>query len=375
MDQPDTMTRKVIHVDMDAFYAAVEERDDPTLRGRPVAVGGASARGVVMTASYAARRFGVRSAMPGAQAVRLCPGLVFVRPRFDVYQAVSHNIRAIFHRFTDLVEPLSLDEAYLDVSHPKIGASHAVEIAKSIKEAIAAETALTASAGVSTNKFLAKLASEMKKPDGLYLIRPERALDILAGLSIEGFHGVGPATARRLRAAGIASGADLQALTESEAVRRLGRQGRQFWRLARGIDDRPVEPARQRRSLSVETTFATDISAPEALDQAIETLAEELAVRLARNGFRASTVTLKIKYRDFRLGTRQTTLAVPPTRATELASAARALLGRALPSAPIRLLGMGVGGPSGEERQIALPLGCDDSPRDAACNPGRSDQG
>jgi DNA polymerase IV len=166
------MVRKIIHVDMDAFYAAVEERDDPTLRGRPLAVGGGSARGVVMTASYAARRFGVRSAMPGAQAARLCPELIFVRPRFDVYKAVSHDIRAIFHRFTDLVEPLSLDEAYLDVSSPKIGPSHAVAIARSIKAAIAAETALTSSAGVATNKFLAKLASEMEKPDGLCVIRP-----------------------------------------------------------------------------------------------------------------------------------------------------------------------------------------------------------
>ena len=265
-----------------------------------------------------------------------------------------------------------MDEAYLDVSSPKIGPNHGVAIARSIKAAIAAETALTASAGVATNKFLAKLASEMEKPDGLCVIRPERALSILAVLSIERFHGVGPATARRLRAAGIASGADLQALEESEAVRRLGRQGGHFWRLARGIDDRPVQPSRERRSLSVETTFAADIAAPEALDRAIEALAEELAVRLAQSAFRASTVTLKIKYRDFRLTTRQTTLAAPLERAIDLASAARALLDRASLAAPVRLLGLGVGGPKAAERQLALPLGGD---ADMVDDAGRTDQG
>jgi DNA polymerase IV len=351
--------RKIIHVDMDAFYAAVEERDDPRLRGRPIAVGGGSARGVVLTASYAARAFGVRSAMPGTQAARLCPELVFVRPRFDVYKAVSREIRAIFHRFTDLVEPLSLDEAYLDVSCPKEAPLPATIIARAIKEAIARETALTASAGVAANKFLAKLASELHKPDGLCVIRPAAARDILAGLPIERFHGVGPATGRRLRTAGIASGADLQALDEAEAVRRLGRQGAHFWRLARGIDERPVQPSRQRQSLSVERTFAVDISAPNAIDGAIDAIADELAMRLAQSGFLASTVTLKIKYRDFRLSTRQTTLPVAPVLADELADAARALLGRAPLTAPVRLLGLGVGGVVGQARQLLLPLATD----------------
>jgi DNA polymerase-4 len=367
--------RKVIHVDMDAFYAAVEERDDPTLRGRPIAVGGGSPRGVVMTASYAARRFGVRSAMPGARALQLCPELVFVRPRFDAYKSASRDIQAIFHRFTDLVEPLSLDEAYLDVSDPKGGPMPAARIARSIKDAILSETGLTASAGVSTNKFLAKLASELEKPDGLCVIRPEQSLAILARLPIDRFHGVGPATARRLRAAGIALGGDLQALAEAEAVRRLGRQGRHFWQLAHGIDDRPVRPERERKSLSVETTFATDIVATDALERALDQLAAELAHRLTRSGFGAAAVTLKIKYRDFRLTTRQTTLSSPPRGAAALASAARALLRRAPLTGPVRLLGLGVGGPADKAQQLALPLGGGESDRPAQPDDDRKPSG
>ena len=349
--------RKIIHVDMDAFYAAVEERDDPSLVGRPVAVGGGAARGVVMTANYAARAFGVRSAMPGAHAARLCPDLVFVRPRFAAYKAVSRDIRLIFERFTDLVEPLSLDEAYLDVSDPKPGPAPAMTIARAIKDAIRAETGLTASAGVAANKFLAKLASDMEKPDGLCVIRPEQALRILAVLPIARFHGVGPATARRLQAAGIATGADLQALTEVEAVERSGRQGGHFWRLAHAIDERPVQPFRDRKSLGVETTFASDLRGLSTLDEAVNTLAEELAKRLARAAFSAATVTLKIKYRDFRLTTRQTTLGVAADRAEVLAAAGRYLLRRGPITAPVRLLGLGVGGATVSGRQLPLPLG------------------
>jgi len=348
--------RKIIHVDMDAFYAAVEERDDPSLVGKPIAVGGGAARGVVMTASYAARAFGVRSAMPGAQAARLCPDLVFVRPRFAAYKAVSREIRTIFGRYTDLVEPLSLDEAYLDVTEPKTGSAPATSIARAIKDAIRAETGLTASAGVAANKFLAKLASDMEKPDGLCVIRPGDALRILADLPIARFHGVGPATARRLQAAGISSGADLQALAEAESVQRLGRQGSHFWQLAHGIDERPVQPFRDRKSLSIETTFATDLSGMAALDEAIDALAEELAGRLRQAAFLAPTVTLKIKYRDFRLTTRQTTLAAPADRAKVLAEAGRFLLRRGPIRAPVRLLGLGVGGVTGSHRQLPLPL-------------------
>jgi len=348
--------RKIIHIDMDAFYAAVEERDDPSLVGRPIAVGGGAARGVVMTANYAARAFGVRSAMPGARAARLCPELIFVRPRFAAYKAVSREIRAIFGRYTDLVEPLSLDEAYLDVTEPKGGAAPATTIARAIKTTIRAETGLTASAGVAANKFLAKLASDMKKPDGLCVIRPDDALGVLAALPLGKFHGVGPATARRLQAAGITRGADLQALSEAEAVERLGRQGRHFWRLAQGIDERRVEPQRDRKSLSVETTFERDLSGSTALEEAVAELAAELAERLAKAAFRATTVTLKIKYRDFRLTTRQTTLTAPPDQPETLAEAGRYLLRRAPIEAPVRLLGLGVGGASGSGRQLPLPL-------------------
>lgn len=359
--------RKIIHVDMDAFYAAVEERDDPSLRGRAIAVGGGSARGVVLTASYAARRFGVRSAMPGAQAARLCPELIFVPPRFAAYKAVSLEIREIFHRFTDLVEPLSLDEAYLDVTHPKGGALPATAIARAIKSTIHAETGLTASAGVAANKFLAKLASDLEKPDGLCLIRPAQALGVLAALPIERFLGVGPATAKRLRAAGITCGADLQALDEATALRRLGRQGVHFRRLAQGIDDRSVEPGRERKSLSVETTFATDMRSLEAMEQALANLAQELARRLEQSRFQATAVTLKIKYRDFRRTTRQTTLAAPPAGAAELSALAIHLLRRSPLEAPVRLLGLGVGGARFTGRQLTLPiLSLDSADPDAA---------
>lgn len=353
---PSGAMRKIIHVDMDAFYAAVEERDDPSLRGLPIAVGGGAARGVVMTASYAAREFGVRSAMPGSQAARLCPDLVFVRPRFAVYKGLSQQIRSIFHRHTDLVEPLSLDEAYLDVTAPKGEPRPAMTIAAEIKAQIKAETGLTASAGVAASKFLAKLASEMEKPDGLCVIRPERARALLAALPVERLHGVGPATMRRLRERGIATGADLQALPEAEAIRRLGRQGAHFWRLAQGIDERTVEPHRLRKSLSVETTFAEDLDEGEALDNALGALAEELARRLAQSSYRATTITLKIKYRDFRLTTRQMQLAASPSGAGVLVAAGRHLLRRAPLVAPVRLLGLGLGGARDRVRQLTLPL-------------------
>ncbi len=230
--------RKILHVDMDAFYASVEQRDQPELRGKPVAVGGGGPRGVVMAASYEARVFGVRSAMPGFQARRLCPGLIFVRTRFDAYQTASRQIREIFSRYTDLVEPLSLDEAYLDVTAPKCGPPSATLIARAIKREIFEATGLTASAGVSFNKFLAKVASAMDKPDGLFVIRPEDALAFVAGLPIERFFGIGPVTARKMKDAGIATGADLRERSEAELVHRFGKVGRHYFRIARGQDER-----------------------------------------------------------------------------------------------------------------------------------------
>jgi DNA polymerase-4 len=352
--------RKILHVDMDAFYAAVEQRDDPSLRGRPIAVGGGGPRGVVLTASYEARRFGVRSAMPGAQARRLCPELLFVRPRFDAYRATSREIRAIFRGWTPLVEPLSLDEAYLDVTEPLDGPRPAVEIAKLIKAEIRERTGLTASAGVSFCKFLAKIASELEKPDGLTLIRPKDALAFIASLPIERFHGVGPATAARMHAMGIMTGADLQARSEAELVARFGGTGRHYWRIAQARDDRPVEPERQRKSLSVEETFATDRLGRAALLAELSPLAETLAERLRAADFRGRTLTLKIKLADFRLLTRRSTLPRPLLDRDDILALATALLDRpGPPEAAVRLLGLGVSSEAhaADRRQLALELG------------------
>jgi DNA polymerase-4 len=351
--------RRILHIDMDAFYAAVEQRDDPALRGLPVAVGGGGPRGVVTTASYEARAFGVRSAMPGAVARRLCPELVFVRPRFDAYRVVSRQIRAIFQAWTPLVEPLSLDEAYLDVTAAVREGRPAMAIARRIKEEIRAATGLSASAGVSFNKFLAKIASGLDKPDGLAVIRPERAMAFLAELPIERFHGVGPATAARLRACGIVRGADLQARSEAELVALLGRSGGYFWRMAQAQDDRPVEPRRRRKSLSVEETFAADRRGRAALAVELDALAETLAERLRQAEFRGRTLTLKIKLDDFRILTRRTTLPHPVADAAEIRSVAIALLDRpGPPGRPVRLLGLGVsvGDAEADARQLALAL-------------------
>ena len=333
--------RKIIHVDMDAFYASVEQRDQPELRGKPVAVGGGGARGVVMAASYEARVFGVRSAMPGFQARRLCPDLIFVRTRFDAYQAASRQIRAIFASYTDLVEPLSLDEAYLDVTLPKRGPLSATLIARAIKREIRQATGLTASAGVSFNKFLAKVASAMDKPDGLFVIRPEEALPFVAGLPIERFFGIGPVSARKMRDAGIASGADLRARSEAELVHRFGKVGRHYFRIARGEDDREVSPDRPYKSIGAEETFAADLVAPAAMLEELRPIAERVAERMAAADRFGRTVTLKIKHDDFTLNTRQHTRADPVHSADELMALARWLLhSPAPPRRPVRLLGL-----------------------------------
>lgn len=349
--------RKILHVDMDAFYAAVEQRDDPRLRGLPIAVGGGGQRGVVMTASYEARRFGVRSAMPGARAARLCPDLVFVRPRFEVYKAVSDEIRAVFREWTELVEPLSLDEAYLDVTQVASGTT-ATAIARAIKQRIVQRTSLRASAGVSFNKFLAKLASDMRKPDGLVVITPEKAPAILDDLPIERFHGIGPATAKRLHAHGIACGRDLRVHDEASIEDILGRSGRSYWRLTHGIDDRPVSAERRRKSISVEDTFPHDLVDERRLIEELRQLAERLATRAARAMFCGRTVTLKIKYRDFRVATRQTPVACDMPSAVFLESVATGLLARSPLEAPVRLLGIGLtaGASALSQHQLDLPL-------------------
>jgi len=349
--------RKIIHIDMDAFYASVEQRDAPELCGRPVAVGGAGVRGVVMTASYEARRFGVRSAMPTARALRLCPELVVVTPRFDAYRQVSRQVHAIFERYTDLVEPLALDEAYLDVSHPKRGPASGTLLAREIKAAILAETGLTASAGVATGKFLAKIASGLDKPDGLTVIPPERAEAFLGSLAIERFHGVGPRTAERMRAAGIRTGADLRARDVEALANAFGKLGRFLHAAARGIDERPVVPNRPRKSLGAETTFPRDLSRRDELEPVLEELCRELAQRLEASDLRARTVTVKVRFADFTVLTRSRTLASEVAGAEEILATARALaFGPSRPEGPLRLLGVSVSQLSPRQGASVQPL-------------------
>jgi DNA polymerase-4 len=362
MDEaPPEVIRKIIHVDMDAFYASVEQRDNPELRGKPVAVGGMQ-RGVVAAASYEARVFGVRSAMPSVTAIRQCPDLVFVKPRFEVYKEVSRQIRDIFARYTDLIEPLSLDEAYLDVTRARRGPGSATGIARAIKREILEQTGLTASAGVSFNKFLAKVASAHDKPDGLTVIRPEDAEAFIARLPIERFFGVGPVTARKMQEAGIHDGADLRARSEAELVNRFGKVGRHYFRIARGQDERAVSPDRPYKSIGAEETFTTDLRAPDAMLDALRPIAERVAERMAKADLFGRTITLKIKHHDFSLNTRQRTLADPVHSAEELMQLARWLLHTPSPPAkPVRLLGLtasnfGNSSPIPAPVQLALSL-------------------
>lgn len=354
--------RKIIHVDMDAFYASVEQRDDPALRGRPVVVSGSPEhRGVVLTASYEARRFGVHSAMSARAAQRLCPQAVFLPPRFAAYKEASRQVRAIFHRYTDLVEPLSLDEAYLDVTEDKLGVGSALQIARAIRRDIFSETALTASAGVSIGKFLAKVASGMKKPNGLTFIGPSRVVAFMETLQVGDFYGVGKVTAQKMNRMGLRTGADLKKLSEDELVRHFGKLGHFYYRIVRGIDERPVEPHRETKSVSVEETFAEDALDLAELGAALDTLADELQRRLERYGLHGRTVTLKVKYYDFRIVTRRKTLPEPVLPYDVLRRTARELL-RATDAGQtkIRLLGLGVSGfdepaaPAGPSRQLGL---------------------
>ena len=353
------MLRKILHVDMDAFYASVEQRDDPALRGRPVVVGGRSDRGVVAAASYEARPFGIRSAMPMAWARRRCPDLVVVPPRFAVYKAVSAEVRAVFARYTDLVEPLSLDEAYLDVSEPHEGPASGTLLAQRIRAEIREATGLAASAGVSFGKFLAKTASGLAKPDGLRVVTPDEAPALVASLAVEQFHGVGPATAERLRRLGIATGADLQARPEAELVAALGKTGAWLARVARCEDDRPVRPDRVRKSVGVERTFGRDERGADALTARLAPIAEELARRLDRHRMAGRTVTLKLKSAAFEISSRSATLAAPVATEDDLLRVGVALLHRPAPPAEaVRLVGLTVSGlvPAGAGRQLALPL-------------------
>ena len=333
--------RKVIHVDMDAFFASVEQRDAPQLRGRPVAVGASSERGVVAAASYEARVFGVRSAMPSVRAARLCPDLVFCKPRFDVYRAVSQQIRAIFLDYTPHVEPLSLDEAYLDVTDDLRGIGSATRLAELIRQRIRAETGLTASAGVSYNKFLAKLASDQNKPDGLCVIRPGEGTAFVAKLPVKRFHGVGPRGAEKMAALGIATGADLAAHDLAFLREHFGSLADYLYRAVRGIDLRRVRADRPRKSVGGERTFDRDLSSGAALRDALERIIDIVWDRIERSGAHGRTVTLKLKTDDFRTMTRARSSGVPVADKAVFAALARELLDAALPlPQPVRLMGL-----------------------------------
>ena len=341
--------RKIIHVDMDAFYASVEQRDDPSLRGLPVAVGGGSERGVVAAASYEARKYGVRSAMPSVRALRMCPDLVFRKPRFDVYKHVSNQIRAIFLDYTPHVEPLSLDEAYLDVTADLRGIGSATRIAELIRARIKVETGLTASAGVSYNKFLAKLASDQNKPDGLCVIRPGEGAAFVATLPVGRFHGVGPRGQEKMAALGIHTGADLAAQTQAFLRAQFGSMGDYLYRAARGIDLRRVRADRPRKSVSAERTFDHDLSSGASLRDTLETIIDITWERIERAQARGRTVTMKLKFADFTNMTRARSLAAPVETREVFAAAARALLDAALPlPQPVRLMGLGVSALEGE---------------------------
>ena len=346
----DSRPRKIIHIDMDAFYASVEQRDDPKLRGKAIAVGGGGPRGVVATASYEARVFGVKSAMPGARARRLCPDLIFVKPRFEVYRAVSIQVREIFARFTDMIQPLSLDEAYLDVTENKPGLASATVIAQEIRRMIREETGLTASAGVSYNKLIAKLASDQNKPDGICVVRPDEGARFMAEMPVRRIHGVGPVTARRMQALGIETGADLLARDLSFLQQHFGSAAPFYYRAARGEDDRPVHERQERKSVSVEDTFFDDLITQEALVTEIDRIAHSLWTRIEKSGAYGRTVVLKIKFADFRIITRSRSMSAPVRSAELLAETGRALLIAQLPlRMGARLLGLGVHNLDSEE--------------------------
>jgi DNA polymerase IV len=354
-------SRKIIHIDMDAFYASVEQRDNPELRGKPVAVGGSQARGVVAAASYEARKFGVHSAMPSITAKRKCPELIFVKPRFDAYKAISLQIREIFAEYTSAIEPLSLDEAYLDVTENLKGMGSATQIAAEIRKRIRTETNLTASAGVSYNKFLAKLASDHRKPDGLFVITPEMGPAFVETLPVRKFHGVGPATAKKMQQLGIRTGLDLRAPTLAFLQQHFGKVGPYYYWAARGIDERPVRADRVRKSVGAENTFPTDLVAYEAAREALQEIIDKVWEYCERSGVSGRTVTLKVKFANFQQITRGRTSPVPISTRSDLEQLGNALLEPLFPvTRGIRLLGISLSSLAGSEtepeRQVGLSL-------------------
>ena len=337
--------RKIIHIDMDAFYASVEQRDNPELRDKPLVVGGLpeGRGGVVATASYEARKFGIRSAMSSKQALQLCPHAIFIRPRFAAYKEVSQKIREIFARYTDLIEPLSLDEAYLDVTNDKAGIGSAIEIAKAIKHAIKTELQLTASAGVSINKFVAKTASDMNKPDGLTFIGPSAIAAFMEKLPVEKFFGVGKVTAQKMKQMGLHTGEDLKKLTEDELTRHFGKAGKFYYQVVRGIDHREVHPHRETKSLAAEDTFAYDLTTVEEMEVELDKIAATVCKRLQHHELKGRTVTLKIKYSNFKQITRnQSFTAAFNDLETITATAKQLLAGTDTEDKKVRLLGISI---------------------------------
>lgn len=347
---------------MDAFYASVEQRDQPELRGKPVAVGGAGMRGVVASASYEAREFGVRSAMPSVTAQRLCPGLVFVRSRFDVYREVSQQIRAIFLDYTDLVEPLSLDEAFLDVSENKKAMKSATMIAEEIRQRIQEETQLTASAGVSFNKFLAKVASDINKPDGIKVITPAEAMDFLEALPIKKFHGIGKVTAEKMKRMGIFTGKELKKMSEIELVQRFGKAGRHYYRIVRAEDTRAVNPNRIRKSIGAERTYRDDIVLTEEMKEKLSYLSGVVFRYMEKSDNYGRTVTLKAKSPDFKVITRSKSFSGEIRDLKQLEAVAHELMMQNRDEIPsVRLLGISVSNLSkdvkGEGIQLSFDFG------------------
>lgn len=352
--------RKIVHIDMDAFYASVEQRDNPELRGKPVAVGGVKERGVVAAASYEARKFGVRSAMPSVTARRQCPDLIFVKPRFDVYRLVSNQIHEIFAEYTPLIEPLSLDEAYLDVTENLKGISLATDVAKEIRQRIFEVTRLTASAGISYCKFLAKMASSRRKPNGQFVIPPENAEAFIEGLPIGKFHGIGPSTEEKMRRLGINNGADLKAQNSTFLEFHFGKSGHYFYLISRGIDNRLVTPDRERKSVGAENTFFIDLQTFEQAKEALTPLIDKVSRHCQSKDLSGRTVTLKVKFNDFEQITRSKSVNGPINDANSISENVDHLLRSVYPFAkPVRLLGVTISSfyaSSSQQAQLALDL-------------------
>ncbi|UIR57221.1 DNA polymerase IV [Sphingobacterium sp. SRCM116780] len=343
MDTTINKKRKIIHLDMDAFFASVDQRDFEELRGKPIAVGGTpDGRGVVAAASYEARKYGVKSAMSSIQAIKLCPNLIFTKPRFDVYKEVSDHIREIFSRYTDLIEPLSLDEAFLDVSEDKQRIGSALEIAKRIKSEIKEELNLTVSAGVSVNKFVAKIASDMNKPDGLTFVGPSKILKFMEELPVERFFGVGKVTANKMRSLGIFKGLDLKKQSKEDLVRWFGKSGEFFYQIVRGVDNRAVLPNRIRKSIGIEDTFSEDIGQIEELQSILKDLSIKLYNRLEKGNKKGRTLTLKVKYADFSVLTRSSSLLHYLEDQEEIYQIANSLLSKLELDKKVRLMGISI---------------------------------